>query len=49
MTNRNNNRKRQNKYPNNRNETEFANEQSIQHDSTPENNPKYGSESHKNS
>jgi hypothetical protein len=49
MTNRNDNRKRKNKYPNNQEANEFANEFNIQNDMTPEENLKYGSKSHKNS
>jgi hypothetical protein len=45
MTNRNDNRERENKYPNNKQTNEF----NIQNDSTPEENVKYGSKSHKNS
>jgi hypothetical protein len=44
MTNRNDNRERNNKYPNS-NEKEWD----IQKDNTPEENAKYGSKSHKNS
>jgi hypothetical protein len=46
VTNRNDNRERKNKYPNNR--EEIAKEWDIQKDPTPENNNKYGSKSHKN-
>ncbi|MFE7062373.1 hypothetical protein ACFVAD_09480 [Sutcliffiella sp. NPDC057660] len=49
MTNRNDNRERKNKYPNNKGDVEASKEiSSIQQDSTPEENPKYGSKSHKN-
>ncbi|WP_339146460.1 MULTISPECIES: hypothetical protein [unclassified Sutcliffiella] len=49
MTNRNDNRERKNKYPNNQHTQETAKElASIQMDSTPEENEKYGSKSHKN-
>jgi hypothetical protein len=48
MTNRNDNRERKNKYPNNKQQPEFAKEYSIGKDSTPEESPKYGSKSHKN-
>ncbi|MBD1381655.1 hypothetical protein [Metabacillus arenae] len=47
MTNRNDNRERKNKYPNNKSFTKNA--QDLAKDPTPENNPKYGSHSHKNS
>ncbi|WMV78180.1 hypothetical protein [Geobacillus thermodenitrificans] len=45
VTNRNDNRKRKNKYPNNR--EEIGKEWDIQKDPTPENNNRYGSPSHK--
>lgn len=49
MTNRNDNRERKNKYPNHQHREEAAKEvASIQMDSTPEENAKYGSKSHKN-
>ncbi|MFC3884196.1 hypothetical protein ACFOU2_12135 [Bacillus songklensis] len=48
MTNRNDNRERKNKYPNNKSQSEFSKEFSIQNDPTPEENPKYGSKYHKN-
>jgi hypothetical protein len=48
MTNRNDNRERKNKYPNNKLNNEFAKEFNIQNDPTPEENAKYGSKSHKN-
>ncbi|WP_204166762.1 hypothetical protein [Bacillus sp. CGMCC 1.16541] len=48
MTNKNNNRERQNKYPNNKMNEEFSSEVSIQKDATPEHNAKYGQKSHKN-
>ncbi|WP_176483722.1 MULTISPECIES: hypothetical protein [Bacillus] len=48
MTTRNDNRERKNKYPNNRQDTELAKEYDIQKDTTPEENPKYGSKNHKN-
>ncbi|WP_404470623.1 hypothetical protein [Sutcliffiella horikoshii] len=49
MTNRNDNRERKNKYPSNQHQQEMSKElASIQMDSTPEENAKYGSKSHKN-
>ncbi|MBM7619496.1 hypothetical protein JOC95_001345 [Bacillus tianshenii] len=49
MTNRNDNRERKNKYPNNKQNIEASKEiSSIQQDPTPEENAKYGSKSHKN-
>lgn len=49
MTNRNDNRERENKYPNKKREFEASKQfSSIQQDDTPEENPKYGTRSHKN-
>ncbi|WP_223701992.1 hypothetical protein [Sutcliffiella deserti] len=49
MTNRNDNRERKNKYPNNKRNVDTAKDfSSIQQDNTPEENPKYGSKTHKN-
>ncbi|WP_175428308.1 hypothetical protein [Bacillus solimangrovi] len=48
MTNKNDNRKRQNKMTQEKERMEFAQEFDIQNDPTPERNEKYGSESHKN-
>ncbi len=49
MTNRNDNRERKNKFPSNQHREEVAKEMAtIQMDSTPEDNEKYGSKSHKN-
>ena len=49
MTNRNDNRERKNKYPSNQHPQEVSKElASIQMDSTPEENAKYGSKSQKN-